>query len=127
MNSITIVGNITKDAEIRYTQGGDAILGFSVADNSGKDKTAIYWNCSLFGKRAESLSPFIQKGGKVTVIGTVSEEQFTDKNGNERKSMKVKVSDIALQGGKEQAEVQPRRASPAPAAQAEIDDSDIPF
>jgi single-strand DNA-binding protein len=127
MNSITIVGNITKDAEIRYTQGGDAILGFSVADNSGKDKTAIYWNCSLFGKRAESLSPFIHKGGKVTVVGTITEEQFTDKNGNDRKSMKVRVSDIALQGGKEQAEEQPRRAAPAPAPAHDDSGDDIPF
>jgi single-strand DNA-binding protein len=124
MNSITIVGNITKDAEIRYTQGGDAILGFSVADNSGKDKTAIYWNCSLFGKRAESLSPFIVKGGKVTVVGTVSEEQFTDKNGNDRKSMKVRVSDIALQGGKEPAEEKPaRQAQP----QQDLTEDDVPF
>ena len=124
MNSITIVGNITKDAEIRYTQGGDAILGFSVADNSGKDKTAIYWNCSLFGKRAESLSPFIHKGGKVTVVGTITEEQFTDKNGNDRKSMKVRVSNIALQGGKEQAEERPaRQAQP----QQDLTEDDIPF
>ena len=124
MNSITIVGNITKDAEIRYTQGGDAILGFSVADNSGKDKTAIYWNCSLFGKRAESLSPFIHKGGKVTVVGTITEEQFTDKNGNDRKSMKVRVSDIALQGGKEQTEEKPaRQAQP----QQDLTEDDIPF
>jgi single-strand DNA-binding protein len=125
MNSITLVGNVTKDAEIRYTQGGDAILGFSVADNQGKDKPAIYWNCSLFGKRAESLAPFIVKGGKVTVIGTVSEDQYTDKNGNDRKSMKVRVSDIALQGSKEQSEEQPRRA-PAPAPAAD-DSDDLPF
>jgi len=126
MNSITLVGNVTKDAEIRYTQGGDAILGFSVADNQGKDKPAIYWNCSLFGKRAESLAPFIVKGGKVTVVGTVTEDQFTDKNGNDRKAMKVRVSDIALQGGaKEQSEEQPRRAAaPAPAAD---DSDDVPF
>jgi single-strand DNA-binding protein len=124
MNSITIVGNVTKDAEVRYTQGGDVILGFSVADNHTKDKPAYFWSCSLFGKRAESLAPYIQKGGKVTVIGTVSEEQFTDKNGNERKSMKVRVSDIALQGGKEQAEEKPaRQAQP----QQDLTEDDIPF
>jgi single-strand DNA-binding protein len=127
MNSITLVGNVTKDAEIRYTQGGDAILGFSVADNQGKDKPALYWNCSLFGKRAESLAPFIVKGGKVTVVGTISEDQYTDKNGNDKKSMKVRVSDIALQGGKEQTEEKPARQAKPQADLTEDDGSDIPF
>jgi single-strand DNA-binding protein len=126
MNSITVSGTVG-NAELKYLQSGDPVLAFSVADSQGKDKPTIWWNCSIFGKRAESLANYVQKGGKVTVVGTVSEDQYTDKNGNDKKAMKVRVSDIALQGGKEQAEEQPRRAAPAPAAQAEIDDSDIPF
>jgi single-strand DNA-binding protein len=127
MNSITVSGTVG-NAELKYLQSGDPVLAFSVADGQGKDKPTIWWNCSIFGKRAESLANYVQKGGKVTVVGTVSEDQYTDKNGNDKKAMKVRVSDIALQGGKEQAE-EPRRAAPAPAAQAEIDDdgSDIPF
>jgi len=127
MNSITVSGTVG-NAELKYLQSGDPVLAFSVADGQGKDKPTLWWNCSIFGKRAESLANYVQKGGKVTVVGTVSEDQYTDKNGNDKKAMKVRVSDIALQGGKEQAE-EPRRAAPAPAAQAEIDDdgSDIPF
>lgn len=124
MNSITIVGNLTKDAEIRYMPNGDAVLGFSVADNHTKDKPAYFWNCSLYGKRAESLAPFLTRGGKVTVIGTVSEDQYTDKNGNDKKAMKVRVSDIALQGGKEQTEEKPaRQAQP----QQDLTEDDVPF
>jgi single-strand DNA-binding protein len=126
MNSITVSGTVG-NAELKYLQSGDPVLAFSVADGQGKDKPTIWWNCSIFGKRAESLANFVQKGGKVTVVGTISEDQYTDKNGNDKKAMKVRVSDIALQGGKEQAEEQPRRAAQAPAAQAEIDESDIPF
>jgi single-strand DNA-binding protein len=127
MNSITVSGTVG-NAELKYLQSGDPVLAFSVADGQGKDKPTIWWSCNLYGKRAESLANYVQKGGKVTVVGTVSEDQYTDKNGNDKKAMKVRVSDIALQGGKEQAE-EPRRAAPAPAAQAEIDDdgSDIPF
>ena len=127
MNSITVSGTVG-NAELKYLQSGDPVLAFSVADGQGKDKPTIWWNCSIFGKRAESLANYVQKGGKVTVVGTVSEDQYTDKNGNDKKAMKVRVSDIALQGGKEQAE-EPRRAAPAPEAQAEIDDdgSDIQF
>jgi single-strand DNA-binding protein len=113
------VGN----AELKFLQSGDPILTFSVADSEGRDKPTIWWNCSLFGKRAESLAPFVAKGGKVTVAGKVSQREYTDKNGQERKSMDVRVTDVMLQGSKEQSEEQPRRA-PAPAAD---DSDDLPF
>jgi single-strand DNA-binding protein len=122
MNSITIAGTVG-NAELKFLQSGDPILTFSVADSEGRDKPTIWWNCSLFGKRAESLAPFVAKGGKVTVAGKVSQREYTDKNGQERKSMDVRVTDVMLQGSKEQSEEQPRRA-PAPAAD---DSDDLPF
>jgi len=122
MNSITIAGMVG-NAELKFLQSGDPILTFSVADSEGRDKPTIWWNCSLFGKRAESLAPFVAKGGKVTVAGKVSQREFTDKNGKDRVSMDIRVTDVMLQGSKEQSEEQPRRA-PAPAAD---DSDDLPF
>ena len=107
MNSICIAGNVARDAEVRYLPNGDAVAGFSVADNMGKDKGAIFWSCSLFGKRAESLSEFLRKGQAVTITGTVSEREWTDKDGQKRKSMDVRVQDVALQGGKREGEAKP--------------------
>lgn len=135
MNFITITGNLGKDAEQRYLQDGTSIASFSVADSQGKDKPAIWWNCSLFGKRGESLLPYLTKGQQVTVVGQVSEREFTDKDGNQRKSMDVRITDIALQGGRQQTEspAQQRQAPrPAPAKASSgfdgLDDgSDIPF
>lgn len=121
MNVICVVGTVGKDAEMKYLQDGTAIASFSVADSQGKDKT-VWWNCQLWGKRAESLSQYILKGTKVTVSGQVTEDSWTDKNGQERKSMKVRVNDIALQSKAEQREA-PRQREEAPAVQ----DSDIPF
>jgi single-strand DNA-binding protein len=128
MNSITIAGTVG-NAELKFLQSGDPILTFSVADSEGRDKPTIWWNCSLFGKRAESLAPFVAKGGKVTVAGKVSQREFTDKNGQERKSMDVRVTDVMLQGSKEQSEEQPRRAAaPAPSPKGFDDmDDDLPF
>ena len=125
MNSITVSGTVG-NAELKYLQSGDPVLAFSVADGQGKDKPTLWWSCNLYGKRAESLANYVQKGGKVTVVGTVSEDQYTDKNGNDKKAIKVRVSDIALQGGKEQAE-EPRRAAPAPAPDHDDSGDDIPF
>lgn len=115
MNSITITGNLGKDAEMRALNDGTPVLSFSVADNQGKDKPSIWWSASLFGRRAESLQQYLTKGQQVTVIGTVSEREWTDKDGNKRKSMDVRVNDIALQGGKrDEGDRQPSRAARQP-------------
>lgn len=100
MNFITITGNLGKDAESRFLPNGDPIASFSVADSQGRDKPSIWWNCTIFGKRAEALSQYLTKGQQVTVVGNVTEREWTDKDGNKRKSMDVRVQDIALQGSK---------------------------
>jgi single-strand DNA-binding protein len=128
MNVITVAGALGKDAEVKYLANGDAICNFSVADSQGREKPTIWWNCGLYGKRAESLSQYLTKGQAVTVTGSVSEREWTDKEGNKRKSMDVRVNDIALQGGRKDAEPQEeRRAAPKPAPAENIDDDDIPF
>jgi single-strand DNA-binding protein len=128
MNSITVAGSLGKDAEVKYLANGDAICNFSIADSMGRDKGTIWWNCGLYGKRAESLSQYLVKGQAVTVTGSVSERKWTDKEGNERKTMDVRVNDVALQGGRKDAEPQEeRRQAPKPAPVLFEDDSDLPF
>jgi single-strand DNA-binding protein len=127
MNSITIVGGLGRDAELKYLNNGDPICNFSVADSQGRDKGTIWWNCTLFGKRGEALAQYLTKGQSVTVVGSVTEREWQDKEGNKRKSMDVRVSEIALQGGRRDAEPQEeRRAAPKPAP-VEMDDQDLPF
>jgi single-strand DNA-binding protein len=123
MNSITVAGSLGRDAELRHLPNGDAVLNFSVADSAGRDKPTIWWNCQLFGKRAESLAQYLTKGQAVAVSGSVSEREWTDKDGNTKKSMNVRVNEVALQGKREE-------AKPKPAQQkADYDDSDesLPF
>ena len=138
MNSICITGNITRDAEVRHMPNGDPVASFSVADNQGKDKPAIFWNCQLFGKRAASLAPYLLKGQQVTVAGTVTEREWVDKEGGKRKQMEIRVSDLALQGGKREPSAEPApaqraapapRPAPAPSAGSGFDDmtDDVPF
>ena len=134
MNNITIAGTLGRDAEIKYMNNGDAVASFSVADSQGKDKPTIWWSCSLFGKRAESLSQYLVKGGAVTVTGSVAEREWTDKEGQKRKSMDVRVNDIALQGGKRDAAPAQRpqaapaqRQAPKQASGFDDIDDDIPF
>ena len=133
MNSITIAGQLGKDAEQRFLPNGDAVSSFSVADSQGKDKPTTWWNCSIFGKRAEVLTQYLTKGQAVTVVGNVSQREYTDKDGNKRVSIDVRVNDVALQGGKREQDPASKTA-PGPREHKRVtpndfveDSSDIPF
>lgn len=113
MISATVAGNIGQDAELRHTQGGDAVCSFSVASNrkgrEGKDETT-WVRCSLWGKRGSALMPFLTKGTKVAVAGSLSVRTY-EKNGETKTSIELNAQDVALLGGGE-------RAGNAPAARA---------
>lgn len=126
MNSIQIAGNLIKDAELRATNSGDQVLTFAIADNQGANKDAIFWNCSLFGKRALSLQNYLTKGQSVTVSGSIAQRKYQDKTGQEKTAMDVRVNDLALQGGRKQEEA-PRQTPKSPVAAFSDDDSMIPF
>lgn len=131
MNIICIAGNLGRDAEIRSTPQGDQVVSFSIGDNSGKDKPTLWWNCQFWGKRAVSVADYLRKGQSVTVAGVASEREWTDKEGNQRKSMDIRVYDVSLQGGRSEAPAPapaPRQQQRAPAPRDEWDDGgEIPF
>lgn len=129
MNSLTVAGQLGKDAELRHLPNGDPVANFSIADSQGKDKDAIWWNCQLFGKRAESLSQYLVKGQAVTITGSVSQRKYTDKNGQERISTDVRVNEVALQGGKREAAPQQRQQASKPSNPGGFEDmnDDVPF
>lgn len=109
MNSWNFTGNIGKDAETRYTQSGDAVVSFSVAVKSGYgEKAATTWpRCSMFGKRGESVAPFLTKGQQVAVTGEVTLREYTDKQGQPRSSLDVRINDLTLIGKREASHQEP--------------------
>lgn len=78
------------------------MLNFSVADDQYKGD-AIWWSCALFGKRSESLAPYLKKGANVTVSGSITQSERDGKS-----YMNVRVADVALQGGKASQDDAPR-------------------
>lgn len=96
MKTITIAGRTTRDAELRHTQSGDAVLSFSVAvdDRSTKEKTTLFFDCSIWGKRAAALQPHIVKGTALTASGDLGKREHEGKT-----YLTVRVNDVALQGG----------------------------
>jgi single-strand DNA-binding protein len=99
------------------------VANFSIADNIGKDKEPIWWPCALFGKRAETLSKYLVKGQAVTISGSVYTNAYKDKQGIDRISYNVRVNDVALQGGKRDAETKQEK----PRQAEDFGDSDVPF
>lgn len=120
----TVTGRIGKDAVTRHTQKGDSVTGFNIASDFGygDSKTTIWVSASLWGKRGESLAQHLVKGAQVTVVGELSTEEYEGKT-----QLKLRVAEIALQGGKKDGESTPRpiQASRAPVSD-DFSDS-IPF
>ncbi len=128
MNNITVAGQLGKDAEVRFLPNGDPVSNFSIADSQGKNKETIWWACQLFGKRAESLAPYLVKGQSLTVSGIVTQRKYTDKQGQEKIATNVNVNELALQGGRKESPNETSQAAkkPAPSGFEGMDD-DVPF
>ena len=130
MNSYNSIGGIGKDAELKFTANGDAICNFSFAASTGYgDKAITTWiNCSIWGKRAETLTPMLTKGTKVGVSGELTNRPYTTKDGAQKHSLELRVSDLTLLGSKGDTNT-PKANNNSPQAHENIEDidSDIPF
>src|SRR5436309_9740844 len=105
VNKVILVGNLGRDAELRYTPGGAAVSKFSVAttevwnDKSGQRQERTEWhNIDLWGKQAETLSSYLVKGKQVYVEGRLQTDEYTDKDGNKRKTTRVRCDRVVLLG-----------------------------
>jgi single-strand DNA-binding protein len=103
MNVFNFTGNLGRDCETRFTPNGDAVTNFSVGVTSGYgDKSTTTWvNCNLWGKRGESVAPYLKKGTQVAISGELTNRQYVDKEGNEKYSLEVRVNDLTLVGSKQ--------------------------
>ncbi|HHN75428.1 MAG TPA: single-stranded DNA-binding protein [Acidobacteria bacterium] len=107
MAKITIIGNLGRDAELKYLGSGTPVAEFSVAtneqwkDRSGNPQEHTQWfRISLWGKQAESLKPYLLKGKQVYVDGRLRVREYNDRDGNKRFSCDVRADTIQLLGGR---------------------------
>ena len=115
MNNFSFTGNIGNNAEQRYTQGGDSIVTFNVAVKAGfGDKAVTTWvKCNLWGKRGDSVLPYLNKGQLVGISGELANRKWQDKDGQDRYSLEVRVNEIDLLGGKQESQPTQQQAKPA--------------
>jgi len=105
VNKVILVGNLGRDAELRFTPGGAPVAKFSIAttevwnDKAGQRQERTEWhNVDLWGKPAESLKEYLVKGKQVYVEGRIQTDEYTDKDGIKRKSTKVRCDKVVLLG-----------------------------
>lgn len=145
INRVVISGNITRDPELRSTQGGMEILALGVAVNdrrknqqTGEWEDVPNWiDCVMFGNRAKSVSRFLSKGSKVAIEGKLRWSQW-ERDGQKRSKIEVIVDEIEFMTSRSdgqhavapQAAPAPHPYQPpiaAPVVDASVYDDDIPF
>jgi single-strand DNA-binding protein len=107
-NKITIIGNLGRDPELRYTPQGDAVCDFSVAVNSRKRDKAGEWQdvttwfkVNFWRRQAENASKYLTKGRQVYVEGRLEVEEWTDRDGNNRTTLAIQGSELQFLGGRD--------------------------
>ena len=120
-NRIAIVGYLGRDPELRYTPDGTPVCNFSVAtterrkDKSGEPQELTTWfQVALFGRQAENVKEYLSKGSHVWLEGSLTLNQWTDRDGAPRVNLEVRGSDIKfLSGSGEKAATATAAAGPS--------------
>ena len=126
-NVVSINGRLTREAELRFSTSGTVILRFSIAVNRSVKKgdkwedEASFFDCAMFGKMAESVSKYLNKGKQVSIIGELVQNRW-EKDGEKRSKVEIIVNRLQLLGGKDE-QKQDNQEQQGP----ESFEDDIPF
>src|SRR5438309_8048998 len=103
LNKVQLIGNLTRDPELRYTPNGNAVCTFGLAtnrswttDSGEKKEDTEFHRIVAWNKLAELCSQFLVKGRKVYVEGRLSTRKYTDKNNVERETTEIVIDDMLL-------------------------------
>ena len=136
-NNISFVGRVGSDPELKDV-GSSTVLEFRVANDTGfgDRKTTNWFRCAYWGRRAQSLQPYLEKGKKVFITGELTLRKYTDRDNIERWSPDVNVNQLdfvggnpnsqGAQGGSQEEGAAQASPAPAPAPSPETDE-DMPF
>ena len=139
MNKVILMGNLTRDPEIRYSQGENslAIARFSIAVNRRfsrhGDTDTDFFNCTAFGKQAEFVEKYFKQGSRMLLTGRVQNDNYTNKNGERVYSVQIMADEIEFAERKSTADANASRGAsnfgggaPEPAMAADDDFMNIP-
>ena len=129
LNKIIIQGRLTRDPEMRRTNTGTAVAGFTLAvDRDFGDKETDFIECVAWRNTAEFVDKYFSKGRMAVVVGRLQIRGWTDKDGNKRKTAEVVAENIYF--GDSKSDSTPAQNNPAPAQGFEpltYEDAGLPF
>ena len=130
MNLIELTGRLTKDVEIYKTQKDYSIAHFTLAVNdydSGKreEYKSYFFDCKLFGKRADVLAKYCKKGDQINVYGKLIQRKYTNKDGQEVKKIEIECDGFDLLGSKKSSTTETTNKANEPVE--DLTDEDLPF
>ena len=135
MNKLTIIGNLTRDPELRTTSTGIVVCSFTVAVNRRRkvegQPEADFFRVSAWRQLGENCQRYLSKGSKVAVTGPISVSTYTANDGSTRAVLDVNADDVEFLSSRNEAAAAYAPAPQAPAAPdpsyEEVDDNDLPF
>ncbi len=129
MNTAILIGNITNDLEVRPAGQSNVLkFGLGVRGNFKKDETNFI-QVEAWGKNAENIAKYFEKGSKILIQGELKQNRFEDKDGNKREKVYVNVDKFEFLELKGSNQGQPKQQANDPFANAgvDVDDSTLPF
>ena len=123
MNSVSLMGRLTKQPEIKITPTGKSVLSFTVAVNRGQEEVDFI-NCVAWEKTAEFVTRFFKKGDMVALTGSLRTRNYEDKNKQQRTIVEVLVERAYFTGGK--SEKTPQKGTQKERIDVEFD-GELPF
>ena len=96
LNKVILAGRLTADPELKTTPSGLSVTSFTVAVDRrfGKDKQTDFISCVAWRQTAEFISRYFHKGSMIAINGSIQQRQYTDKNGNKRRSAEVVADSV---------------------------------
>lgn len=130
INSVTLVGRLTKDVDLRYTQQGKAAGNFTLAvnrpfKNANGEQEADFINCTAWGKQAENLANYMKKGSQVGVTGRLQTRNYENNEGRRVYVTEVVADQVAFLESKKRDQTQEPKGNPG--VPIDIDEKDLPF
>ena len=120
MNKVILIGRLTKDPEIRYTQTSKAVANFTIAvSRRFKKDEADFINCVAWDKTAEFISKYFSKGSMIAVVGRIQTRTWEDSEGKKRYVTEVIVDEVYFAGSKTETD----KVADSP----DYEDDDLPF
>lgn len=136
-NKITLVGNLGRDPELRYTPTGMPVCSFTLAtnerrkDKSGETQDVTTWfKVTVWGKRGETAAQYLTKGRPIYIEGRLRVEEWTDRDGKARHTLEVNATDMQFIGSKQDSEGgggERGGGYGGGGSEPDINDDDIPF